>query len=40
MDEIGEVIAAWNALHSPQEDEEETQEVSPFAFFGSGGERL
>lgn len=40
MDEIGEVIKAWNALHDPQGDSGETKMVDPLEFLGEGGERL
>ena len=40
MDEIGEVIRAWNALHDPNGDSGEAEMVSPLAFLGDGGERL
>ena len=40
MDEIGEVIKAWNALHDPQGGSGETKIVDPLEFLGEGGERL
>jgi len=38
MDEIGDVIAAWNRLHSGGEEQEE--KVDAMTFLGNGGEWL
>lgn len=37
LDEVGEVMAEWNALHNRSRDEE-TEKADPLAFLGAGGE--
>ena len=38
MDEIGSIAQAWNELHNPSANE--TEVISPEAFFGGGGEKI
>lgn len=38
LEEISEVISAWNGLHGRGEEAEE--EMDAMAFFGGGGERV
>ena len=38
LDEIGAVAEAWNELHNPRVNE--TEDISPEAFFGGGGEKI
>ena len=40
MDEIGEIVEAWNDLHDPSGRRAEAVSGDPMAFFGGGGEAV